>query len=1430
MKGNLNKKQSKGLPGGPHEQFTYVTGVFMQDMYHVPKAQKGNKEFIKPFNWDSNYTTPNDYGTGMMNWNKKSKDILNDDVYVESDYENFDEVTEQQRQEAVNYINSPGYLKILSKNYDNPKAEQKARLKRVSSVPYEIKDKIGLKSGYINGLYLPDTHSIELENWGYKGIPLEEFNHSSVWGRMSDREKEGINKAIGGGDYDKDPQEVQNRLMMLKKAAKEAGLYDYNKEDFTKDHLLKLKESIKKNPKKYNYQQINSLIKNVKSDNDLIWLMNNVAYNDTGDLTIGQEGLETPDPMIKFNQLARNTELQPIYPYQPMKKGKVENEAQDFLTKMVNSSLFEERYNTMRGYKTPARKEEIDEVKNNMKYNIQNVDYWPIGFTPHNEKWTDSFNALAWYNPDLSYQDSKYGINKVSENFRNSEEGYIPHTIFRQDDDPTLALHELSHASLNYALPNKVDIPFSKNPAKQEAVKRFGSKYYRSGEEGKAHLDELRKYLYDNEIYDATTKSFNENDYTNLIKEYNRVKEELKKDPTNRKLKYILTTFEKQIEPYDKEQTIQSFNSFVDNSSSNEMPIGKYGGNVSTEGYKSNSPDVNNPFNIIPSGNITMKGVDFPVRGVDNLGNEKIMYPGEEHQFPGDMVYETPVVQKGYQVPGLEKRMQHDKYPSMIPKDMFAFMTPTEKDPLSKNIKGVFGMGAYNFNKTPFGVEAGIYKNLDHLPHKGKNNISITDANLTGTYNTGTGVKFKAGPNLTTIGFPDGRTIAQPATNLGVNLNFPKLNLGINSTLTTDFKDNYGVKSAFNYRTKNNNTSIFAEAKLNNDFFKGKGTPEFRAGLNHNMRGKKEKLPKELQQGGSNAFNFNDLVNKYTTQGWASLNPQEQQFYRETYQRGGSLPSYQKKGEKSKPNLKNLWNEFKQGIYKPAAAKLQQAYKDGILAKDKQGVYDPKDPKPSYTWDNSYSDRGPLIKTKQQAQLYDRYHNTAPNKEVGSIQRPTPISWKDELLRQASAPMTSIGRALRGETGTAWEKGDNLFDYAFDAVNPYAWAQYGVDANELAKQGDWGSLSAATEAIPFFPLFSKIGKMNKAKKIPKNLLDPENADELAFIKKELEEMGSYDVEKDLTEIWNAGANNDLQSITDIYTKNNQRWINTLKKEEKDYVNLVQNDSETQKLITQKSNKEKSLGAKYTKKQRDADINKIYERKKELLIEEGYDPNITIEDAKRIEDKKMSSYHDLGETQDDVVWGIQKNKYVADQTGLPWNTDKNFISTGDEALGKAKDKFKNYFRDKNLSEQKKLAEGVGDYNYQSKVYDAIIDDVRDEFPDLDIKKQLEKASERYKKNSRSQIDAQNNWFDSKPNYSSVDEEVLDYITNFKQQGGSIDNKQFEIYQNYINGVFDEVSEQEAEKVYDKLNRMYYAEAKEKGMAPANYIMTHIIGSN
>ena len=62
---------------------------------------------------------------------------------------------------------------------------------------------------------------------------------------------------------------------------------------------------------------------------------------------------------------------------------------------------------------------------------------------------------------------------------------------------------------------------------------------------------------------------------------------------------------------------------------------------VSTRGYKKNSPDLNNDVNIIPSGNITMEGVEFEVRGEDELGNVKIMKPGKNYKFPGNTVIET---------------------------------------------------------------------------------------------------------------------------------------------------------------------------------------------------------------------------------------------------------------------------------------------------------------------------------------------------------------------------------------------------------------------------------------------------------------------------------------------------------------------------------------------------------------------------------------------------------------------------------------------------------------------------------------------------------------------------------------------------------------------------------------------------------------------
>lgn len=54
----------------------------------------------------------------------------------------------------------------------------------------------------------------------------------------------------------------------------------------------------------------------------------------------------------------------------------------------------------------------------------------------------------------------------------------------------------------------------------------------------------------------------------------------------------------------------------------------------------------------VPSENITMQGVHTPLLGIDNMGNQQMMYPGAEYTFPGaDYVDEYPMMQSGGQRP-----------------------------------------------------------------------------------------------------------------------------------------------------------------------------------------------------------------------------------------------------------------------------------------------------------------------------------------------------------------------------------------------------------------------------------------------------------------------------------------------------------------------------------------------------------------------------------------------------------------------------------------------------------------------------------------------------------------------------------------------------------------------------------------------------------
>jgi len=274
----------------------------------------------------------------------------------------------------------------------------------------------------------------------------------------------------------------------------------------------------------------------------------------------------------------------------PMKKGPVENQAADFLTKMANSPLFTSRYNTM--MKKEASPEEVDAFRQHMVDNINSVDYWPVGYEYTGKPWTDEF-GVASYQPARDSFRGNYNILNISDEVnspsRYTQGIYHPHTIFRKDASPTSTVHELSHAStVSDYMPAKVHVPYSKDPAKAESVAKYSSSNYNRSTEHKAYLDEVRKYLYDNKIYDATTKAFDETDYNNLLKTYENLKLELEKNPDNLELKYLLGAFNKSILPYDKEQNIQLFNSYVDNSSEKSelgnVNIAAYGGTLYSNG------------------------------------------------------------------------------------------------------------------------------------------------------------------------------------------------------------------------------------------------------------------------------------------------------------------------------------------------------------------------------------------------------------------------------------------------------------------------------------------------------------------------------------------------------------------------------------------------------------------------------------------------------------------------------------------------------------------------------------------------------------------------------------------------------------------------------------------------------------------------------
>jgi hypothetical protein len=63
----------------------------------------------------------------------------------------------------------------------------------------------------------------------------------------------------------------------------------------------------------------------------------------------------------------------------------------------------------------------------------------------------------------------------------------------------------------------------------------------------------------------------------------------------------------------------------------------------------------------IPSNQITMQGVDYPVLGISDTGDTKMMKPGKDYKFKGKSVTEIPMAQRGKIVPLKDLMKQEDE-------------------------------------------------------------------------------------------------------------------------------------------------------------------------------------------------------------------------------------------------------------------------------------------------------------------------------------------------------------------------------------------------------------------------------------------------------------------------------------------------------------------------------------------------------------------------------------------------------------------------------------------------------------------------------------------------------------------------------------------------------------------------------------------------
>ena len=519
MKGKFSKTEMRGLPGGPNEQFTYVTGVFMQDMYHVPEAQKGLEKYQTKGEFNYNFLAP--YKREWVpNKDRRGGKYVNKGI----DYDNWNIEEPSQIQRSSTSVQQPFILSPKEwEAYNKDKA---------------IQEKPGMFDNFFNYI------------------------------------KKGANRVYS------DPGIIARRTNLLF------------------DNLITSEDEV----------PVNIGLRRKLSGDKSIWDETDLTFEDLSDQEFGIVMNLTNDE--KMDSTYKDFQASQII-------------GGDYIDQNSRISRTASEFKNMdwEALKKKSKGDDYFDHKENEGYivNPEQKGYYKIGVRNKNTN----------FNPQKDYfygvQDGKVIAGPIDK-FRD-ETIITPmrfgHRYYTKDNPPDLEKMKASSGTS----PHRGDIKqllYSPTTgaigmtSKSQGIMDFYNKYG----------DVIPIYLDDGSYgYVSTSRGASKLDYSDY-QDY--MASSLNKDRPKKGV--------------DKHGSGQVGNNFGYN-----IYIKQKGG----EGYRIDALNYNDPYKFIPSGNITMTEQDGgplkkgPLLGIDNMGNQQMMFPGYEYVFPGNMVMEIPVAQKG---------------------------------------------------------------------------------------------------------------------------------------------------------------------------------------------------------------------------------------------------------------------------------------------------------------------------------------------------------------------------------------------------------------------------------------------------------------------------------------------------------------------------------------------------------------------------------------------------------------------------------------------------------------------------------------------------------------------------------------------------------------------------------------------------------------